>query len=77
MAKDKTQRRVVQLKQTFEQAEDCCGSVDEKWQHITLETFDGGCGPYVVITTERWATDGEDARWLAQHVAEMCKEVQT
>lgn len=47
---------------TFEQEVDCCGPSDRKTLELTVETCDGGGGPYVVLSTERWAIDPNDKK---------------
>ena len=53
--------KIVDLKVTLEQEEDCCGRVSEDSQHIVIEVQDGGGGPYLVLETSRWAIDDIDA----------------
>ena len=41
------------------QEDDCCSPVDVG-QKLRIEIEDGGGGPYVVISTNRWAIDEND-----------------
>ena len=42
---------------TLVQYEDSSGRSDVDHQAITIEVTDAGAGPYLVISTERWAID--------------------
>lgn len=52
--------KLVSVKHTFEQDEDCCGRPDALHQLLDVKTFDGGGGSYLVLTTERWAISDVD-----------------
>lgn len=47
---------------SFEQEADCCCPTDRKILELTVETCDGGGGPYVVFSTDRWAFDPNDKK---------------
>lgn len=46
---------------TFEQEQDCCSSMTGN-QELVVETQDGGGGPYLVLSTDRWAFDPNDKK---------------
>ena len=45
---------------SFEQEADCCCPIGRETLEMAVETCDGGGGPYVVISTDRWALDPND-----------------
>jgi hypothetical protein len=53
--------KLVEVKKVWQQENDCCDDGDHDHniglQYLTVETHDGGGGPYLVIKTERWAID--------------------
>ena len=50
---------------TYQQEPDSCADSDLDTQAVTLEIVDGGAGPYLVISTARWAMDAKDIDALA------------
>lgn len=64
--------KVVGLKATYEQQEDCCGRPQHDSQTIDIEIVDGGGGPYAVISTERWSLDSSS---LDEFVAEIKRRI--
>jgi len=52
----------------FEQEQDCCGPNESTRQELVVETCDGGGGPYVVISTNRWAIDPNDKKEVQQFI---------
>lgn len=67
--------KLVGVTMTYEQAEDCCGRTDHEEQYLTVETQDGGGGPYLVLKTERWALDFEQINALAVKLQELLRNV--
>lgn len=47
--------KLVGLTEIYEQEQDCCGPTDDTGQDITISVEDGGGGPYLVLSTKRWA----------------------
>jgi len=65
--------KLVSTRVVYEQDMDNCGDIKDDRQRLTMETFDGGGGTYVVISTERWAVDPGDMDWIAERVQSLCK----
>ena len=47
---------------TFEQPVDCCCPSHIPQLELEVETCDGGGGPYIVFSTNRWAIDPNDKK---------------
>ena len=62
--------KLEQTKQTFSQEKDC-NDEGSLCQLLTVETDDGGAGPYLIISTERWALDRENISVLAAKLHEI------
>lgn len=62
---------------TLRQPEDCCGRVEEEEQYLSVETYDGGGGQYIVLKTERWALDYEQINALALRLQEVLRSIET
>ena len=71
-------RRVARKLVTVVQNEDNGGRPNELGQELTIETGDAGGGPYLVITTTRWALDddeiGDFCSYLKKFIAEAKEE---
>ena len=52
--------KLVAATETYEQEQDSWGPAGHLGQDLTLEVMDAGGGPYVVISTPRWALDADD-----------------
>lgn len=48
--------RCVRASFAYEQESDCCAPTDTP-QQVFISVQDGGGGPYVTLSTERWAMD--------------------
>ena len=44
------------LSASYSQEMDCCSTEDD-YQDLSIETCDGGGGPFYIIKTKRWAFD--------------------
>lgn len=53
--------RLIEASYVFEQEKDCCDGESDFSQYLTIETNNGGGGPFIVLKTERWAIDDIDA----------------
>ena len=51
--------RLEEVTERYFQASDDC-AVGDLGQTLTLQTQDGGAGPYLVIETTRWALDYDE-----------------
>ena len=58
--------KLESIKAIFTQDEDCCGRHGVDIAELTMETQDGGGGPYIVITTDRFALDEKDLKAIAE-----------
>ncbi len=45
---------------TYEQEPDCCDGTSDYAQHLIVTTQDGGGGPFLILSTTRWAIDRDD-----------------
>jgi hypothetical protein len=52
--------KIVEKSITFEQEPDCCDGTSDYAQHLTVQTQDGGGGPFLILSTTRWAIDKDD-----------------
>lgn len=57
-----------EVKLTYSQDADSCDPGD--YQFLTIETMDGGAGPFLVIGTPRWALDFEEIDAFAELLRE-------
>jgi len=65
--------KLTGIQVTFSQENDSCSPTSEFGQDLTLLVEDAGGGPYIVMSTERWAINEEDVDWLAAVSKELLK----
>jgi hypothetical protein len=62
---------IAEISVTYQQPSDSCES-DGMGQLLKISTANAAEDSYVVIETERWAVEPQDAEWLAQVIRELC-----
>jgi len=67
--------KLVEIKGLFGQLKDSCDGGDDI-QFLSVETADAGGGPYIVISTERWAIDADDIDKFSSMLKEIVSEVE-
>ena len=71
-----TKMRIEQITEVYTEERDCGADLDlPEYNAIKLETVSNGMESYVVMSTERWALDGECLQELVNNIVNLMDRV--